>query len=72
MSDENLEKIYVIKTKSVSSFVMTQSRKNAGGGKMKVSSIMLLKTNVVKMSEMRLSIILMKIKLVIGSSPLCL
>jgi hypothetical protein len=35
-------------------------RKNAGGGEMKVSSIMLLKTHVEKMSVLRLSIMLMK------------
>ena len=41
------------------------------GGKMKVTSIMLLKTNRGKMSEINLSIILLKNKLVIVSFPLC-
>ena len=37
---------------------------------MKVSSIMLLKTNVEKMTDFRLSIMLLKNKLVIVFSPL--
>jgi hypothetical protein len=38
---------------------------------MQVISIMLLKTNGDKVSENGLSIMLMKIKIVIGVSPLC-
>jgi hypothetical protein len=47
-------------------------RKKRGGGKMKVSSIMLLKTNGGKMSEIGLSIMLMKRKIVTDSFPLYL
>ena len=47
------------------------SRKNAGE-KMKVSSIMLLKTNGVKMSETGLSIMLMKTNVVTGSLSIML
>jgi len=42
------------------------------GEKMKVSSIMLLKTNVEKMSETGLSIMLMKTNIVTVVFPLCL
>ncbi len=41
------------------------------GGKMKVTSIMLLKTHGEKLSDYRLSIMLMKNKPVITRSPLC-
>ncbi len=41
------------------------------GEKMQVTSIMLLKTNVEKMTDLGLSIMLMKNKLVTGVSPLC-
>jgi hypothetical protein len=40
------------------------------GKKMKVTSIMLLKTHVVKMSDIGLSIMLLKNKIVIPLSPL--
>ena len=46
-------------------------RKKTRGEKMKVSSIMLLKTNASKMSETGLSIILLKNKLLIDVFPLC-
>ena len=42
-----------------------------GGGEMRVSSIMLLKTNIEKMTDFRLSIMLLKNKLVIVFFPLC-
>jgi hypothetical protein len=46
-------------------------RQKTRGQKMKVSSIMLLKTNGEKMPEKGLSIMLMKIKAVAGNLPLC-
>ncbi|MGO8790319.1 MAG: hypothetical protein ACLQVL_23460 [Terriglobia bacterium] len=69
MISENLAKTYVIETKIVISIVGAGREKR--GGEMQVSSIMLLKTNVQKMSEIDLSIMLMKTKLVIVISPLC-
>jgi hypothetical protein len=45
-------------------------QQKARGEKMKVSSIMLLKTHGVKMSETGLSIMLMKRKAVTGCFPL--
>ena len=60
MDSEKLVKIYVIENKIVSLFWVARQRRNAGG-KMKVCSIMLLKTNVEKMSVLWLSIMLMKI-----------
>jgi hypothetical protein len=48
-----------------------QGSEKTRGEKMKVSSIMLLKTHVVKMSEIGLSIMLMKTKTVTSVFPLC-
>jgi hypothetical protein len=48
-----------------------QSSEKTRGEKMKVSSIMLLKTNGGKMSESGLSIMLMKTKVVASGFPLC-
>jgi hypothetical protein len=62
MNGGNLEKIYVIETKSISSFPAGGWKKTRGE-KMKVSSIMLLKTHGEKMSETGLSIMLLKIRL---------
>ena len=70
MKSRNLPKSYVIETKPVSELVAARSRKTRGE-KMKVSSIMLLKTNVGKVSETGLSIILMKTKIVAVDFPLC-
>ena len=78
INSENLAKIYIIENKTVSQFLVAGQRKNAGE-KMKVSSIMLLKTNGGKNvrnrpfhyvdenkgSYSRLSIMLMKRKEVI-------
>ena len=61
MNGENLAKIYVIEIKIVSLFLGGQGSEKTRGGKMKVTSIMLLKTNGEKMSEIGLSIILLKI-----------
>ena len=47
------------------------SSEKTRGGKMKVTSIILLKTNVEKMPEIGLSIMYMKTKVVIVISPLC-
>ena len=60
MSSENLYKIYIIETKIVI-FLLSQSGEKTRGGKMKVSPIMLLKTNGEKMSEIGPAIILLKI-----------
>ncbi len=64
------QKIQVVETNSVNRIALRLGSKNAGE-KMKVSSIMLLKTNASKMSETSLSIMLLKNKLVIGIFPLC-
>ena len=58
MNAGNLAKIYIIANKIVSQFLVAWERKNAGG-KMKVTSIMLLKTSVEKMPDFRLSIMLL-------------
>ena len=60
-----------MKIKQLVCFWCSGSEKTRGG-KMKVTSIMLLKTHVVKMSDIGLSIILLKHKVVIVLSPLCL
>jgi len=70
MKSENPNKAYFIEIKPVSLFMAAQQRKTRGE-KMKVSSIMLLKTNRVKMSGMGLSIMFMKTKVVTVASPLC-
>jgi hypothetical protein len=70
INGEDLEKIYLIEIKTVSLFFVAGCEKTRGR-KMKVTSIMLLKTNGGKMSEIDLSIILLKNKLVIVSFPLC-
>jgi hypothetical protein len=59
MNNEILAKTYLIETKRVSSVFVDRSQKTRGR-KMKVTSIMLLKTNGEKMSETGLSIILLK------------
>jgi len=63
-------KIQIVETNSVNRIALRLGSKNAGE-KMKVSSIMLLKTNASKMSEIGLSIMLLKNKLVTGLFPLC-
>jgi hypothetical protein len=68
--DENRRKSYLIEIRRVISFMAGGREKNAGG-KMKVSSIMLLKTNGGKMSEIDLSIMLMKTNIVTSILPLC-
>jgi hypothetical protein len=60
MINDNQMRNYFIENKTVNLVRVKRQRKNAGE-KMKVTSIMLLKTNVVKMSETCLSIILLKI-----------
>jgi hypothetical protein len=70
MKSGNLRKPYVVEIKPVSEFVAARSRKTRGE-KMKVTSIMLLKTNVEKMPETGLSIMLMKTKIVMVVFPLC-
>ena len=60
MKSKFLTKIYVIESKVVR-FISAQESEKTRGGKMKVSPIMLLKTNGEKMSEIRLAIILLKI-----------
>jgi hypothetical protein len=70
INSENLAKIYIIENKTLSQILVAGRRKNAGG-KMKVSSIILLKTNGGKMSESSLSIMLMKRKVVTVAFPLC-
>ncbi len=55
-----LAKTYVIENKMVR-FILGCASEKTRGGKMKVSPIMLLKTNGEKMSEIRLAIILLKI-----------
>jgi hypothetical protein len=61
MNGENSEKIHVIETKTVNS-IPADGFEKARGEKMKVSSIMLLKTHGENLSETGLSIMLMKIK----------
>jgi hypothetical protein len=70
INNQDDPKFYIFETNAVSSFLMAGPRKN-GGEKMKVSSIMLLKTNGGKMSEIGLSIMLMKRNVVTSSFPLC-
>ena len=70
MKTENPNKAYFIEIKPVSLFMAAQQQKTREE-KMKVSSIMLLKTNDVKMSGMGLSIMFMKTKVVTLASPLC-
>ena len=60
MNRKNKIENYIVENKIVNLIRMKKWRKNAGE-KMKVTSIMLLKTNVEKMSETWLSIILLKI-----------
>jgi len=71
INSENPVKIYIIETNTVSSLLEGGAAKKRGGGKMKVSSIMLLKTNGVKMTEIGLSIMLMKTNIVTVAFPLC-
>jgi hypothetical protein len=70
MNYDNLRKLYIVESKWVNLVRMVPWLKTRGGN-MQVTSIMLLKTNVDKVSEIRLSIMLMKNKIVIGISPLC-
>jgi hypothetical protein len=60
MDSENYAKIYSTEIKRVSSFLGGQGDEKKGGPKMKVSSIMLLKTNVEKMSVCGLAKMLLK------------
>jgi hypothetical protein len=62
-------KIYLIETKMLILF-RTAGCQKTRGEKMKVSSIMLLKTNGSKMSDFGLSIILLKNKVVKVAFPL--
>ena len=66
---QNLAGIDIIETKTVSLRLVVGERKTRGEN-MKVSSIMLLKTNGGKMSETGLSIMLMKTNIVTGGFPL--
>jgi hypothetical protein len=65
-----LEKPILLKLSQLVHLLQPGSEKTRGE-KMKVSSIMLLKTNALKMSETSLSIMLLKNKLLIGVFPLC-
>jgi hypothetical protein len=69
INNENLANPYIIENNKVIKIMATGQRKNAGE-KMKVSSIMLLKTNGGEMSEIGLSIMLMKRKQLAPVSPL--
>jgi hypothetical protein len=60
MNGENLAKIYIVEIKIVSRSLVARVMEKRGGGNMKVTSIMLVKTNGEKMSVFRLSTILMK------------
>jgi hypothetical protein len=60
MNCKNLSEIYIIDNKTVSTVSWTWRVVKKKGGKMKVTSIMLLKTNGEKMSVFRLSKMLMK------------
>jgi hypothetical protein len=67
---QNLAGIDIIETKTVSLRLVVGERKTRGEN-MKVSSIMLLKTNGGKMSETGLSIMFMKRKAVTVAFPSC-
>jgi hypothetical protein len=69
INSENLAKMYIIKNKALSR-ILVAGRRRTRGEKMKVSSIMLLKTNGGKMSESILSIMLMKRQVVTVAFPL--
>ena len=60
MNCKNRSKIYITDNKIVSVFSWGVEGNGKKGGKMKVTSIMLLKTNGEKMSVFRLSMIFMK------------
>ena len=60
MNGENLAKIYIVEIKIVSRSLVARVMEKRGGGNMKVTSIMLVKTNGEKMSIFCLSTILMK------------
>jgi hypothetical protein len=65
----NLARCYIVENTMVIGLLIAGSEKTRGE-KMKVSSIMLLKTNGEKMSEIDLSIMLMKRKVVTVAFPL--
>ena len=69
MKNGNLARCYIVENKIVISLLIAGSEKTRGE-KMKVSSIMLLKTNGGKMSEIGLSIMFMKRKVVTIAFPL--
>ena len=64
------EKCQVVEIKQINCLAMRSAQKTRGE-KMKVTSIMLLKTHGEKMPETGLSIMLLKDKQVIAIFPLC-
>jgi hypothetical protein len=60
MDRESFSRIHIIENKVVNLVRMAKWRKTRGE-KMQVTSIMLLKTNIEKMPENRLSIMLLKV-----------